>query len=505
MSDAGSNDSSTPIGLTWLRQKLQLAVPAPAVESCIVQGARRTEVRGRRTIEFYPRRYATDDTVVSHLRFAFRHEPVDIGVLVAALKKLDPTDIAAWVQAEPTGSFSRRAWFFYETFTGRILDLADARTGNYVEALDPARHIVADRRNSPRHHVIDNLLGGVGLCPTVRRTARVDQQIAMHVDAEARAMIEAYDPTTLARAVNYLYTKETRSSFAIEGETPSASRADRFIAALKAATGFTRDKASLVQLQGDIVEPRYAATGWRNFQNFVGETIGGYREEVHFICPRPEDVPGLMDAWLMLTTRIEESSVDPVVAAAIVAFAFVFIHPFEDGNGRIHRFLMHQILAKRGYSPDGVIFPVSAAILRDRRSYDDVLETFSKPLLDLIEWRWTTEKEIVVTNETGDFYRYFDATAFVEYFFDRVVDTVRHDLKEELGFVAVFDQALAGVRDFIDMPDRRASLFVALCMQTGGRLSAAKRSQFAELTDKEIVSLEAVVQRAIAIENAARR
>ena len=118
----------------------------------------------------------------------------------------------------------------------------------------------------------------------------------------------------------------------------------------------------------------------------------------------------------MLTTRIEESSVDPVVAAAIVAFAFVFIHPFEDGNGRIHRFLMHQILAKRGYSPDGVIFPVSAAILRDRRSYDDVLETFSKQLLDLIEWRWTTEKEIAVTNETGDFYRYFDATAFVEYF-----------------------------------------------------------------------------------------
>lgn len=505
MSDAGSNDSSTPIGLSWLRQKLQLAVAAPTVESYIVQGARRTEVRGRRTIEFYPRRYATDDTVVSHLRFALRHEPVDIGVLVAALKKLDPTDIAAWVRAEPTGSFSRRAWFFYETFTGRILDLADARTGNYVEALDPARNIVADRRNSPRHRVIDNLLGGVGLCPTVRRTARIDQQIAMHVDAEARAMIEAYDPAILARAVNYLYTKETRSSFAIEGETPSASRADRFIAALKAAPGFTPDKASLVQLQGDIVEPRYAARDWRKFQNFVGETVGGYREEVHFVCPRPEDVPELMEAWLLLTTRIAESPVDPVAAAAIVAFAFIFIHPFEDGNGRIHRFLMHHILAKRGYSPDGVIFPVSAAILRDRRSYDDVLETFSKPLHGLIEWRWTTEQEIVVTNETGDFYRYFDATDFVEYFFDRVVDTVRRDLKEELGFVAVFDDALAGARAIVDMPDRRASLFVGLCMQNGGRLSAAKRSLFAELTDSEIASLEAVVQRAIAIENATHR
>ena len=38
---------------------------------------------------------------------------------------------------------------------------------------------------------------------------------------------------------------------------------------------------------------------------------------------------------------------------------------------------MHHALAKRGFSPPGSIFPVSAAILRDRRSYDEVLETFS--------------------------------------------------------------------------------------------------------------------------------
>ena len=502
MADPGSNEGPAPIGQEWLRRELRLAVPAPAIESYVIQGARRTEIQGRRTIEFYPRQYATDGNVTSHLRFALRHEPLDIGVFVAALKKLDPTDIAEWVRAEPTGSFSRRAWFFYETFAGRILDLEDARSGNYVEALDPERHIVGDRRNSPRHRVIDNLLGGVGLCPVMRRTARLVQQMNMHVDAEARALIETYDSATLARAVNYLYTKETRSSFAIEGETPSASRADRFIAALKAAPDFKPSKASLVQLQGDIVEPRYAAKDWRTFQNFVGETVGGYREEVHFICPRPEDVPGLMEAWFVLTARIVESAIDPVVAAAIIAFAFVFMHPFEDGNGRIHRFLMHHILAKRGYSPNGMIFPVSAAILRDRRSYDDALETFSKPLLDYIEWRWTPEREIVVTNDTVDLYRYFDATVFAEYFFDRVAETVHRDLKEELGFVAVFDHALAGVREVIDMPDRRASLFVKLCMQNGGRLSAAKRSQFSELADAEIGVLEAVVLQAMGIEKA---
>jgi Fic family protein len=183
-----------------------------------------------------------------------------------------------------------------------------------------------------------------------------------------------------------------------------------------------------------------------------------------------------------------------VVAAAVSAFVFVFIHPFEDGNGRIHRFLMHHVLAKRGFSPPGVIFPVSAAILRDRRSYDQVLETFSRPLFEFIRWRWTAEQEIVVESDTADLYRYFDATAFAEYLYDRVADTVRRDLKEELGFVAVFDRALDAVREIVDMPDRLASLFVRLCMQNGGRLAAAKRQQFPELEDAEIAAMEAAVQ-----------
>lgn len=326
--------------------------------------------------------------------------------------------------------------------------------------------------------------------------------MGVHIDEEARALIESYDPATLARAVNYLYTKETRSSFAIEGETPSASRTDRFVAALKAASAFTANKESLTQLQGEIVDPRYAAKDWRDFQNFVGETVGGYREEIHFICPRPQDVPGLMDAWVALMGRVASSAVDPVVSAAVASFAFVFIHPFADGNGRIHRFLIHHALAKRGYSPAGVIFPISAAILRDLRSYDQVLETFSKSLSEFIAWHWTPQQEIAVTSDTADLYRYFDATVFAEYLHDRVADTVRRDLKEELGFVAVFDRAFTAVREIVDMPDRRASLFVRLCMQNGGRLSAAKRPQFSELSDAEIAQLETQVQQAISAETA---
>lgn len=499
MSDAVRNADALPIGHCWLRRELALTVPPPAVESYVVAGARRTEIQGPRTLEFYPRPYATDETVVSNLRFALRHEPIDLGILVATFKAIDPSVLEACVRSEPTGGFSRRAWFFYETFSGKSLDLEDARTGNYVDALDPQKHVVAESRKTSRYRVNDNLLGTAGLCPTVRRTKRLLQQTDLHIDEQARSTIAGYDAATLARAVNYLYTKETRSSFAIEGETPNATRTDRFVAALRQAPFFDpADKAALIGLQNAIVDPRYAATDWRNHQGFVGETIGGYRDQVHFICPRSKDLSQLMHAWTALTRRLVDGAVvDPVVAAAVCAFAFVFIHPFEDGNGRIHRFLLHHVLAKRGYSPAGVIFPISAAILRNRHSYDEVLETFSRPLFEFIQWRWTAQQEIVVDNETADLYRYFDATAFVEYLHDRVADTVHHDLKEELDFIDIFDRAVNAVREIVDMPDRRTTLFVRLAMQNHGRVSTAKRPQFDELSDAEVAALETAIQRAM--------
>ena len=196
-----SNGGSNPTGHAWLRRELNLAVPPPAVESYVVAGARRTEVHGRRIVERYRLQYATAGSIVAHLRFALRHEPIDLGVLVATLKAIEAADLEAWVRAEPTGAFSRRAWFFYETFTGRMLDLDDARTGNYVPALDPGKHIVGESRRSRRHRVADNLLGGAGLCPTVRRTPRLTERMDLRVDRQAWALIENSDAGILARAV----------------------------------------------------------------------------------------------------------------------------------------------------------------------------------------------------------------------------------------------------------------------------------------------------------------
>jgi hypothetical protein len=89
-----------------------------------------------------------------------------------------------------------------------------------------------------------------------------------------------------------------------------------------------------------------------------------------------------------------------------------------------------------------------------------------------------------------------------EYLYDRVAETVRVDLAEELGFVAVYDKAFAAVRNIIEMPDRRASLFVRLCMQNQGRLANRRRDDFSALDDEEIARLEEAVRGAIRSEAA---
>lgn len=488
------SQSQIPIGQIALHRKLMLDQPLPFVQSFIFPGGRRTFEKATGTEEYYPLVYRVADTLLGHLKFALKNEPLQLGIIVEALRQIGRRELEAWVNQEPTGKYSRRAWFLYETLLEEPLSLPDAQGVGYVDALDERRNYGAAGRNSSRHRVRDNLFGSAAFCPTLRRTPRLEAMRAANWAAQALALTQQYDPETLARAVSYLYTKETRSSFALEGETPGKAREERFWQTLHQAATFRPDKSQLVELQNSIVDPRYAEADWRQIQNFVSETMHGYEERLHFICPRPQDVPAMMQGWVQMTERLLSSELDAVLAAAVSAFAFVFIHPFEDGNGRIHRFLLHSALARRQYSPPGVILPVSAAILRQKHLYDQALEAFSKPLLAGIQWEPTPDGGIQVTNETAGLYRYFDATPQAEFLYDRVAETIQEDFKKELDFLSLYDDALSAVRAVVDMPDRRASLLVKLYLQNGGRLSRAKRPQFAELSDPEIAEIESSLQ-----------
>ena len=181
-----------------------------------------------------------------------------------------------------------------------------------------------------------------------------------------------------------------------------------------------------------------------------------------------------------------------MIAAAVLAFGFVYVHPFEDGNGRIHRYLIHHVLARRGFNPAGVVFPVSAAILERIDEYREVLENYSRRLLPVVEWQPTGDGNVHVLNDTGDFYRFFDATPHAEFLYACVRQTIEEDLPRETEFLARYDRFRARIEALADMPERTVDLLFRFLHQNGGTLSGrARDKEFAALTDGEAAAAEA--------------
>jgi hypothetical protein len=492
--DNSTRSFPVTVGLWGLIEELHLEVPQPATRSEIVAGARKTTATDGKILEQYPRNYAPKG-LFGNLRFALRYEPIALDVYQAIFQATDSSQLEEWIRSEPTSIFARRAWYLYELLMEKRLDVPDVIPSGYIDLLDPKIHLTGPRRLVRRQRINDNLLGSGNYSPLVRRTGMLTTYMEKGLAQEANAIVKSCDPAILARAVHYLFTKETKSSFAIEGEAPSKDRTERFVAALMKASGFdATSKDAFVQLQNAIVDPRYAQKSWRTAQNFVSQTLPDYSEDVHFVCPKPEDVPGLMDSWMEMVRRLKvPEGIDPVVVATVAAFGFVFIHPFDDGNGRIHRFLVHHILSKLGFTPPGILFPVSAAMLRDRLAYDQVLEGFSGSIMPFIHYDLDLEHGMTVQNDTAHLYRYFDATTQAEYLYRCIEETVHHDLRDEIGFIAVFDTALSATLNIVDMPNRRAALLVRLILQNKGKLSKGKRDTFSEISDQEIDRIEKAV------------
>jgi hypothetical protein len=175
-----------------------------------------------------------------------------------------------------------------------------------------------------------------------------------------------------------------------------------------------------------------------------------------------------------------------------LAFGFVYVHPFEDGNGRLDRYLIHHVLAEHGFNPPGMVFPVSAAILDRIADYRKILESYSARLLPLIEWEPTDQGNVRVLNDTGDYYRFFDATPHAEFLYECVEWTIEVDLPAETSFLKGYDSFRRRVEDIVDMPDSTVDLLFRFLRQNDGTLSRrAREREFAELTEDEVARIEA--------------
>ncbi len=487
-----------PAGYAYLLDKFELTgMPHWHTSFVSSSGTHRSKVQDGVTHDIYPTRYWPGEQVGNHLEFALKYDGVNLGLLAQIFEHVSQEELTAYIKSKPTGKYARRIWFFYEFLTGRRLPLDDISSGNYVDALDSGEYYTVQKgNNSRRHRIVNNLLGTQSFCPVIRRTEKLSQLDSTDLRKRCEEIITAYPPELLRRALSYLYSKETKSSFEIERIKPSASRIEKIIASLTLAEkeDFC-EKERLIELQNRIVDPRFKDNDYRVSQNYVGQTVAYQKEIIHFVGPKPDDLPDLMAGLMESHKRMKEGNVSPVIHAAAIAYGFVFLHPFEDGNGRIHRFLIHNILSLQGVVPRGLMFPVSAAMLKNPADYDASLEAFSKPLLSLIDYRLDEMGRLTVENDTASWYQYMDMTAQAEALSEFVIRTIEEELVEELSFLANYDKTKKAIQEIIDMPDRLIDLFIQLCLQNNGSLSAKKRaSLFDFLTDEELTVMERVVK-----------
>lgn len=481
---------ATLAGYSALIKKHALPVPAPDRICAIGSKHKRFDKGGWRV--FTPR-YKPEDTLKGHLTFALKHEGVELSVLKALFDQIVPADIVDIVVLEPTGAYSRRIWFLYEWLTESQLELDDAKRGNFVFLVNDELQYAATPRDSRRHRVRNNLPGTREFCPMIRRTETLDRYIAMQLSQTAKDHIGKTHADLISRAAAFLLLKDSKASYVIEGESPPRERIERWGKIIGEAGQRELSIEELIRLQSIVIgDMRFVAPGCR----VEGGFIGSHDRTTHMPLPvhisaKPEDLESLLGGLLDTYKLLADSDFDIVLSAAMIAFGFVFIHPFEDGNGRIHRYLFHHVLGAQGYVPKGLVFPVSAVIQDRIDEYRQTLEHYSKPRLGFMKWRPTDRSNVEVQNDTIDLYRYFDCTNQAEFTFKCVEETVNKTLPEEVDYLERHDSMNEFIKNYIEMPDRLVTLLITYLRQNNGKLSKRRRGKmFTALTDKEVQTIE---------------
>ncbi|MGK5088160.1 Fic family protein [Bdellovibrionota bacterium FG-2] len=480
----------------WSALVCALEVKAPVRRpSCVsemhLKGSRKYEADW----EIFDKRYYPGDTFAEHLAFALKNEPIDLLLLKRIFDKVSKSVIAEMVSEAPQGGISRRAWYFYELLRGQRLDLPDAPSIAAIDLLDSEEYFTGQPQLSKRHRVRDNLLGNVGFCPIIRRTKKLAEFTSLQLAEQAKTIVGRTGPHLVARAASFLLLADSRASFQIEGERPPRNRLERWGRAVLQAGRNELTLAEIIRLHGILIEDtRFVGVGLRSDGVFLGQHESSGEPLPEFIGARPNDLADLMKGILKANDRMRDDGIDPVFQAAVLAFGFVYIHPFQDGNGRMHRCLIHHVLTERKFTPPGLVFPVSSVMFDRIDEYRKTLQAHSGPLMDFIEWRPTAKRNVDVLNETADLYRYVDCTEAAEFLYECVQRTVEQDLPREIDFLRRHDEAIQRIMNAVEMPDRKAEALLMFIRQNKGRLSVNRRKrEFDKLTDGEVVQIEAVI------------
>lgn len=421
----------------------------------------------------------TDDWL-DHVLFALKHEGVNLQVLAQALPRIPAERLQGAVRDTPNGQYVRIAAYLWEHFAGQRLEQRPEIAAPYVDVFDAAQYVTGPSRREPRWRVNFNGLGSLAYCATVERTPAIAAGIGSRIIERAGEFLNSLEPAMRDRALTWAYLHETEDSFAIEHEAPTEDKARLFVQLLhQAHNGRRLDEDHICELQSSTVTNQFVrADQFRTEQNWL-RGPGRGTSGVTYVPPSPDLVPPLMAEWMNFANDAPRQ-VDPIIAASIASFGFVFIHPFMDGNGRLSRFMFHKALCMSGRLAEGLLLPVSVAMKRHEAEYLKALQSYSKPAREQVKVMWIGEGDYTFEFKGDDaIFRYWDATECVEFGFAMAAQALDVELRQETGFLAKYDAVLRRVNDQVDMVGNDLSTLIVICLDAGGTISSKKRKRYA--------------------------
>ena len=209
------------VGYGAIINKLNLRIPTPEQLSLVCFQNKRYQTK---EWQVFPNSYLPDDELTNseiealfrHLVFGLKYEGINLLVFSTLIKHYNQQELVSLVNIEPTGQYSRKIWFLLEWISDAEFPEKKALTKkSYVPLVDEKQQYCIAGTKSPRHLVINNLLGNDDFCPIIRKTKKLERLISENYSKQKGEYLKGLRKDILQRASTFLLLKDSKASLLV--------------------------------------------------------------------------------------------------------------------------------------------------------------------------------------------------------------------------------------------------------------------------------------------------
>lgn len=302
---------------------------------------------------------------------------------------------------------------------------------------------IYDYVNAPRKLFAPEIVSLVGAIHEFK--GRQDLQVEAKADVlTALLEVAKIQSTKASNRIEGIYTSDERLESIVRMKTEPRNRSEEEIAGYREVLSTIHNSyeyisvrsGNVLQLHRDLYSFSGSGAGGRfkNADNVIAETDRDGVQRVRF-----EPVPAFQtpEAIEQLCTAFNEALssgvYDPLILIPIFVLDFLYIHPFNDGNGRMSRLLTLLLLYRAGYVV-GKYVSLEMLIEQSKKTYYEALQNSS------IGWHDNA-------NDYAPFVRYMLGVVVKAYgeFEDRVAQIGLSRQSKQGRIKAVFDSQLGRI------------------------------------------------------------